>query len=66
MKLKSTLTELSKPKMMLSRAKPAVQALPSTDGNQDKKQKMPTLDMFVHDRDFLGAITLLEVTFKIM
>lgn len=46
---------------MLSRAKPAL--APSGPPTQDatEKKKMPSLDSFIAERDFLGAITLLEV-----
>jgi intraflagellar transport protein 56 len=47
---------------MLSRAKPAVgpATAPVPDESQDKK-KMPTLETFIANRDYMGAITLLEV-----
>lgn len=45
---------------MLSRAKPA---LAPTTGQRESPQKgtMPHLESFISERDFLGAITLLEV-----
>ncbi|KAF6087080.1 tetratricopeptide repeat domain 26 [Phyllostomus discolor] len=47
--------------MMLSRAKPAVGGdLPHTDKRKKKGRKMPKLEELLSQRDFTGAITLLE------
>ncbi|KAJ3316098.1 Intraflagellar transport protein 56 [Boothiomyces sp. JEL0838] len=47
---------------MLSRAKPAVAPNPQPTGNDIamEKKKIPTLEAFIANRDYLGAITLLE------
>jgi intraflagellar transport protein 56 len=46
---------------MLSRAKPAIEpAIPP----QEQKKKMPTLESFIANRDYIGAITLLEFNKK--
>ncbi|XP_027430502.1 intraflagellar transport protein 56 isoform X3 [Zalophus californianus] len=48
-------------KMMLSRAKPAVGGdLPHTDKRKKKGRKIPKLEELLSQRDFTGAITLLE------
>lgn len=50
---------------MLSRAKPAVGGdLPHTDKRKKKGRKMPKLEELLSQRDFTGAITLLEVMSK--
>lgn len=50
---------------MLSRAKPAVGGdLPHTDKRKKKGRKMPKLEELLSQRDFTGAITLLEVSPK--
>jgi hypothetical protein len=47
---------------MLSRAKPAVPSKGSKQSEmQPEKSRVPPLDEFIAKRDFLGAITLLEV-----
>uniref|UniRef100_A0A8C0RCL4 Intraflagellar transport protein 56 n=2 Tax=Canis lupus familiaris TaxID=9615 RepID=A0A8C0RCL4_CANLF len=47
--------------MMLSRAKPAVGGdLPHTDKRKKKGRKIPKLEELLSQRDFTGAITLLE------
>uniref|UniRef100_A0A8D0IBX4 Intraflagellar transport protein 56 n=1 Tax=Sus scrofa TaxID=9823 RepID=A0A8D0IBX4_PIG len=47
--------------MMLSRAKPAVGGdLPHTDRRKKKGRKIPKLEELLSQRDFTGAITLLE------
>lgn len=47
---------------MLSRAKPAVGGdLPHTDKRKKKGRKIPKLEELLSQRDFTGAITLLEV-----
>ncbi|XP_036720367.1 intraflagellar transport protein 56 isoform X2 [Balaenoptera musculus] len=47
--------------MMLSRAKPAVgRDLPHTDKRKKKGRKIPKLEELLSQRDFTGAITLLE------
>ena len=47
---------------MLSRAKPAVGGdLPHTDRRKKKGRKIPKLEELLSQRDFTGAITLLEV-----
>lgn len=47
---------------MLSRAKPAVGGdLPHTDKRRKKGRKIPKLEELLSQRDFTGAITLLEV-----
>ena len=50
---------------MLSRAKPATgpgAAAPQKD--KQKKKKVPKLDEFLINRDFTGAMTLLDVSSK--
>lgn len=50
---------------MLSRAKPAVgRDLPHTDKRKKKGRKIPKLEELLSQRDFTGAITLLEVMSK--
>lgn len=50
---------------MLSRAKPAVGGdLLHTDKIKKKGRKIPKLEELLSQRDFTGAITLLEVMFK--
>ena len=50
---------------MLSRAKPAVGGdLPHTDRRKKKGRKIPKLEELLSQRDFTGAITLLEVMSK--
>ena len=44
--------------MMLSRSKPAISE-PVQTPEQDKK--FPTVESFIKSRDYLGAITILEV-----
>ncbi|KAJ3279797.1 Intraflagellar transport protein 56 [Borealophlyctis nickersoniae] len=49
--------------MMLSRAKPAVNPTPSATASAaaaDKKNKVPKLEQFILNRDYTGAITMLE------
>ncbi len=49
---------------MLSRAKPAIetaQSLATAATTVEVKKKSPKLETFVQDRDYLGAITILEV-----
>lgn len=50
---------------MLSRAKPAVGGdPPHTDKRKKKGRKIPKLEELLSQRDFTGAITLLEVMSK--
>lgn len=50
---------------MLSRAKPAVGGgPPHIDKRKKKGRKIPKLEELLSQRDFTGAITLLEVTSK--
>lgn len=50
---------------MLSRAKPAVGGeSPHTDKRKKKGRKIPKLEDLLSQRDFTGAITLLEVMSK--
>lgn len=47
---------------MLSRTKPATGPGSSTPAKENKKKKkLPKLDEFLEQRDYTGAITLLEV-----
>lgn len=47
---------------MLSRAKPATQAVPKDNAAvKEKKKAKPELEDFIKERDFTGAIILLEV-----
>ena len=49
---------------ILSRSKPAAGAVgKSSEANQKdkKKKKLPKIEEFLHSRDYVGAITLLEV-----
>lgn len=52
------------PRQILSRAKPAVGGqTPASISEQKKKHKtqVPTLEEYLCQRDYLGALTLLEV-----
>lgn len=48
---------------MLSRAKPAVAPTTQSVDTSAEKNKTPQLDTFIANRDFLGALTVLEVKF---
>ncbi|KAJ3367176.1 Intraflagellar transport protein 56 [Allomyces arbusculus] len=45
--------------MLISRTKAAIPA-PQAAAPVDKRRTLPTLDQFLHDRDYTGALTLLE------
>jgi hypothetical protein len=45
----------------LSRLKPANKAKPGSAGDGKAKKHVPTVDEFLQNRDFTGAITVLEV-----
>jgi len=45
---------------MLSRVKPAVEQSNATL-NDKKNNKIPKLETFIDNRDYVGALTLLEV-----
>jgi hypothetical protein len=47
---------------MLSRAKPALEQEKAPAEHHERK-KAPKLETFIHERDYIGAITLLEVAF---
>ena len=48
---------------MLSRQKPAIGPGSSTPAKENKKKKkLPKVEEFLENRDYTGAITLLEVT----
>jgi hypothetical protein len=52
------------PTMMLSRAKPVSQAIPKDNSaTKEKKKSKPELEDFIRERDFTGAIILLEVRY---
>lgn len=46
--------------MILSRVKPVEIEKPNTQTAPDYKKKLPRLDQFISDRDYVGAITVLE------
>ena len=51
---------------MLSRAKAAIETEPHASVGSiaaSEKKQAPKLDNFIRDRDYMGAITLLEVNF---
>ena len=48
---------------MLSRTKPA-QTTGNAIATETKKSKVPSLEDFIKNRDFTGALTLLEVRLK--
>ena len=49
---------------MLSRAKPAVGPTPTAIPDLGVDKKIPRLETFIANRDYTGAITLLEVKFN--
>ena len=46
---------------MLSRAKPVTTAASNSNNVKEKKKAKPELEDFIKDRDYTGAIILLEV-----
>lgn len=50
---------------LLSRTKPAQTAGNAVVSDPKSRSKVPTLEEFVKNRDFTGALTLLEVIYKI-
>jgi intraflagellar transport protein 56 len=47
--------------MMLSRAKPVASSNAASVNTKEKKKSKPELEDFIKERDYTGAITLLEV-----
>lgn len=50
---------------ILSRSKPAASGQAPSAGKEKKKRKFPRLEEFLQNRDYVGAITLLEVSGKL-
>ena len=49
--------------MNLSRQANARSGARARAGRKEEKEKIPTLDQFISERNYIGAITLLEVCF---
>ena len=52
--------------MNLSRAANSKSSSRAKAGRKEDKEKIPTLEQFVSERNYIGAITLLEVSFTLI